>query len=215
MPRIAGSRSWSSASSGKGRRPTTILRRCWEHTAWIGDVLRFEPRFPLEPGVRYRAEFDPADGSIANGEPNDKTTRANRRVLASQAAVKPSATVTAVYPSRSTLPENLLRFYIHFSAPMSRRRSLPAHPAARRGRQAGRGPVPGARRGALVERRQAVHAALRPRPDQARPQAARGGRARPGGRQVVRAGRRPRLARRGWQSAQGRIPQDVPHRARR
>ena len=24
-----------------------------------GDVIRFEPRFPLEPGMRYRAEFDP------------------------------------------------------------------------------------------------------------------------------------------------------------
>ena len=28
--------------------------------------------------------------------------------------------VTAVYPSAQVLPENLLRFYIHFSAPMSR-----------------------------------------------------------------------------------------------
>ena len=26
-----------------------------------GDVIRFEPRFPLEPGMRYRAEFDPFD----------------------------------------------------------------------------------------------------------------------------------------------------------
>jgi hypothetical protein len=28
--------------------------------------------------------------------------------------------VTAIYPTRATQPENLLRFYIHFSAPMSR-----------------------------------------------------------------------------------------------
>jgi len=25
-----------------------------------GDIIRFEPRFPLEPGMTYRAEFDPA-----------------------------------------------------------------------------------------------------------------------------------------------------------
>ena len=32
----------------------------------------------------------------------------------------PSTTnVTEVYPSATTLPENLLRFYIHFSAPMA------------------------------------------------------------------------------------------------
>jgi hypothetical protein len=31
-----------------------------------------------------------------------------------------STTVRAVYPTRSTLPENLLKFYFHFSAPMSR-----------------------------------------------------------------------------------------------
>lgn len=28
-----------------------------------GDVIRFVPRFPLEPGLRYRAEFDPRDCS--------------------------------------------------------------------------------------------------------------------------------------------------------
>jgi hypothetical protein len=32
----------------------------------------------------------------------------------------PSTKITAVYPTGDQLPENLLRFYIHFSAPMSR-----------------------------------------------------------------------------------------------
>jgi hypothetical protein len=34
----------------------------------------------------------------------------------------PSAYVSAVYPSADVLPENLLKFYVHFSAPMSRGR---------------------------------------------------------------------------------------------
>jgi hypothetical protein len=36
------------------------------------------------------------------------------------AATRSPTVVTAVYPSAKVLPENLLRFYIHFSAPMSR-----------------------------------------------------------------------------------------------
>ena len=32
----------------------------WGSYRVVGDVIRFEPRFPLEPGLRYRAEFDPA-----------------------------------------------------------------------------------------------------------------------------------------------------------
>ena len=32
----------------------------------------------------------------------------------------PPAEVTHIYPSSDRLPENLLRFYIHFSTPMSR-----------------------------------------------------------------------------------------------
>jgi hypothetical protein len=40
-------------------------------------------------------------------------------VLAPAEAPGPSV-VSAIYPSRATLPENLLKFYIYFSAPMSR-----------------------------------------------------------------------------------------------
>jgi hypothetical protein len=95
-----------------------------------GDSLRFEPRFPLEPGVRYRAEFDPArvdEIFVVMPRPYNPSGWAvafRKKRIAEfsmpERAARPSATVTAVYPSRSTLPENLLRFYIHFSAPMSR-----------------------------------------------------------------------------------------------
>lgn len=80
-----------------------------------GETLRFQPRFPPVPGVRYRAVFRPsllaARGSAADvsGEfslPRPKAAAAT--------------TVTHIFPTRSTLPENQLKFYIHFSAPMSR-----------------------------------------------------------------------------------------------
>ena len=40
------------------------------------------------------------------------------------ARLEPSTVVTAITPSSDTWPENLLRFYIHFSAPMSRRGAI-------------------------------------------------------------------------------------------
>jgi hypothetical protein len=95
-----------------------------------GDSLRFEPRFPLEPGVRYRAEFDPVrlhevalSLSPPSGDDGRKppiATRLTAEFSLPPQPAQPTAIVTAVYPTRATLPENLLRFYIHFSAPMSR-----------------------------------------------------------------------------------------------
>jgi hypothetical protein len=77
-------------------------------------VLRFEPRFPLARGVSYRAVFDPSS------LPGDKDKKAQEVLLSlPRPASKPTTVVAQVYPSSDVLPENLLRFYIHFSAPMS------------------------------------------------------------------------------------------------
>jgi hypothetical protein len=95
-----------------------------------GELIRFRPRFPLEPGVRYRAELDavglhavaqaisPVNG-LAKGKPQSATRLAAEFYLPEH-PLDPSAEITAVYPTKETLPENLLRLYIHFSTPMSR-----------------------------------------------------------------------------------------------
>ncbi len=79
-----------------------------------GDAVRFTPQFPLRPGMSYQAEFfpptrspilSPARYSIDFKIPAPPPTSPTR--------------VTAIYPSASTLTENQLRFYIHFSAPMA------------------------------------------------------------------------------------------------
>lgn len=70
-------------------------------------VLRFEPRFPFAPGVRYRATL----------------TTGGRPVTKDFTVPKPRTEpgrVTAVSPSADKLPENTLRLYVHFSKPMSR-----------------------------------------------------------------------------------------------
>ncbi len=80
------------------------------------DAVRFEPRFPLTAGVRYRAVFYP---SRLPGQ-----TKESKPVVAGFEIPKPKQQLTTVveqvYPTSSKLPENQLRFYLHFSAPMSR-----------------------------------------------------------------------------------------------
>jgi hypothetical protein len=74
-----------------------------------GDTLIFQPRFPLSPGLRYRAVFKAAGRApveaVFNG-PKRETT--------------PSTRVERVYPSTSVIPANELKLYIYFSGPMSR-----------------------------------------------------------------------------------------------
>lgn len=82
-----------------------------------GALLRFAPAFPLEPGLRYRAVFD------AGRLPGADSAVAGKVTSVLQVPVQPeraTTTVTQVYPSADVLPENLLKFYVHFSAPMSR-----------------------------------------------------------------------------------------------
>ena len=80
-------------------------------------VLRFEPQFPLEPGVRYRAEFHP--DKLPNA-PSGGRAPVSADFEAPARPVTPTTVVARVYPSGALLPENLLKFYVHFSAPMSR-----------------------------------------------------------------------------------------------
>jgi hypothetical protein len=79
-------------------------------------VVVFTPRFPLRPGVDYRVVFDARalDGSLT---PSGKI-----EAIVGIPPTSPSkpAAVEAVYPSGNRLPENVLKFYIHFSAPMAR-----------------------------------------------------------------------------------------------
>jgi hypothetical protein len=94
-----------------GTEPSTPLPPMLGTYKVEAGVLKFQPRFPLEPGLVYRAWFNSGG--------------ARAKVIAAEFTLpKPPATpttrVTAVYPTGDTLPENLLRLYLHFSAPMSR-----------------------------------------------------------------------------------------------
>ncbi|AGA29528.1 Ig-like domain-containing protein [Singulisphaera acidiphila] len=83
----------------------------------VGPRLRFEPRFPLEPGLRHRAVFRPSQLPLEPYQDLKDVVTEFKRPL----PPPPSpAFVVRVDPTGNHLPENLLKFYLHFSAPMSR-----------------------------------------------------------------------------------------------
>jgi hypothetical protein len=79
----------------------------------LPDGVQFTPMFPLDPGREYHVSFtapgaSPITGAVAL--PARDTT--------------PTTVVTQVFPSVAVVPENLLRLYIHFSAPMGMKGGL-------------------------------------------------------------------------------------------
>jgi hypothetical protein len=71
-------------------------------------TVRFTPRFPFSAGLTYEAVWQPVGGKAV----------ASRHLVPRRGNV--ATTVSHIFPGADTVPENLLKFYIHFSAPMSR-----------------------------------------------------------------------------------------------
>ena len=85
-------------------------------------ALRFTPRYPFDAGQRYEVVFDPSSLPSARGSSAPAPARALRTVVEMPAPDRePSTRVVAVYPTGPEVPENHLRLYIVFSAPMGLR----------------------------------------------------------------------------------------------
>ena len=82
--------------------------------------VRFTPAFPFQPGRRYDVRVD-----LGRFRPDRPHTLAATVSLTGGATPAPEARVVGVSPAVETVPENLLRFYVWFSAPMSREGGLP------------------------------------------------------------------------------------------
>src|SRR4030095_6253333 len=72
-------------------------------------ALVFAPQFPLQPGLSYRAVAKIPGASAVSAVFSIPKVDA-----------KPTTSVERVYPTTNVLPENQLKFYIHFSSPMAR-----------------------------------------------------------------------------------------------
>ena len=84
----------------------------------LADGIRFIPHLPFERGVLYRASFDPRP----IGRPELSQVLTVKFSLPKQRRALPTE-VEHIFPSSDCLPENLLRFYVHFSNSMQRGRA--------------------------------------------------------------------------------------------
>jgi hypothetical protein len=71
--------------------------------------LTFRPKYPVGPGVAVRAVFRPAAGGAIEV-----------RFDAAAGLPAPTTRVSNIYPTVNALPENQLKFYVVFTAPMQR-----------------------------------------------------------------------------------------------
>ena len=85
------------------------------------DAIHFSPLFDFDPGRSYRVVFDPARlPPRLNGVRGAWRSRLIEETVREPAPEqRPATTVVEVYPTADVVPENLLRLYISFSAPMS------------------------------------------------------------------------------------------------
>ena len=70
-------------------------------------AIEFRPRYPFEPGLTYRATLQ-----LAGKSPISSTFKVPK------APLERTTVLAEVFPTASVLPQNLLKFYLQFSAPM-------------------------------------------------------------------------------------------------
>ena len=80
-----------------------------------GERLRFTPRYGVRPGMKYQAVLRLPASDAASGP-----TIVRREIAIPESKPSEPTKLIAIYPSAEVLPENQLRFYLHFSAPMGR-----------------------------------------------------------------------------------------------
>src|SRR5262249_48668717 len=89
-------------------------------TYTVGDgVLRFTPRFRFDPGQRYDVRLDPSRLPSPSAAAGWRSQIIRTSVALPAPEGRATTRVVAVFPGADEVPENLLRMYIAFSAPMS------------------------------------------------------------------------------------------------
>ncbi|MEQ8785738.1 MAG: hypothetical protein RIC55_05545 [Pirellulaceae bacterium] len=86
-------------------------------TALVDDAVVFRPRYPFLKGLAYRAAV--RRGALSKSDA-EKAKPVEHVFFFPEPLSKPTTELRVVYPSGEVLPENQLKFYLHFSAPMSR-----------------------------------------------------------------------------------------------
>lgn len=115
------------ALSGTTMTPEALARLVSIQVPHAGDIavatrytvtpisLDLEPLYALEPGRSYLVRLDPAHLPL----PRTDSPLLVATITVPAAAAREATSVSGIFPSSSEWPENTLRFYLYFSAPMS------------------------------------------------------------------------------------------------
>jgi hypothetical protein len=84
-------------------------------------TLRFTPQFPFDPGQLYDVVFDPARLPAPKEAPSApwRSRLLETSITVAAPEGTPTTRVVGIFPSATEIPENQLRLYISFSAPMA------------------------------------------------------------------------------------------------
>lgn len=114
---VSESSSESSTSEGPVKMPVPAISGRY---SLDGSVVRMTPRYPLLPGLSYEVSLKWQDREHDDGGSEPSWNQVTALISLPVAQASEQVTVEHIYPSGGTVPENQLRFYLHFSTPMSR-----------------------------------------------------------------------------------------------
>jgi hypothetical protein len=85
---------------------------------WDGSKIFFRPTYAFSPGEIYHAVFTPEIFLRNAGLRNEGLLQKSELSFSIPTDIHPLTAIEAIYPESIFLPENILRMYIYFSAPM-------------------------------------------------------------------------------------------------
>ena len=89
------------------------------HAVGEDDSLRFTPMFPFDAGRSYAVRLDPNRLPGHDAAAADAMDTLEAMVALPRPDIQPTTVVERIYPGGDRVPENQLKLYLHFSAPMS------------------------------------------------------------------------------------------------
>ena len=124
--RLRSARDWSPEQWSSVLRVTVVSDAAAADAAELPPVIGsytvdrravvFKPQFGFDPGRRYRVAFD--GSKLTAGDESGHPAALTSVVGLPGRDLVPATIVTHVFPSAEVVPENQLRLYVHFSAPM-------------------------------------------------------------------------------------------------
>lgn len=102
-----------------GATETDLPTVLGSHTVHEDGSIRFTPLFPFDAGRSYAVRLDTKQLPGVDDASAEGLVAVDTLVALPKPDIQPTTVVDRIYPSGDQIPENQLKLYLHFSAPMS------------------------------------------------------------------------------------------------